>query len=329
MTAIKRYKLIANPTARRGDARSAISKVLEVLARKNIPHDLELTTGPKEAGMIAQAACESHDVIVAVGGDGTVNEVVQGMIFSDKPLGVIPCGSGNDFAKLLNIPVRVDDAVEILLAGATRVIDAGKINNLYFANGVGIGFDAAVTVASRTFRRLKGFPLYLAALVKALGRFRPVTMRISMNNLRLLQEVFLLTIGNGTTCGGGFKLTPHARVDDGVLDVTIVSPLGVPAIMRYLPNVFSGRIEKISYAKMHTTRRLRVESTDPVPVHVDGEIFAEHDHVFEIEVVPKALTVIGNFMDEEANRTRINSEKADERRLAQKKQKGFLDTNII
>lgn len=295
MTSSKRYKLIANPTARKGDAKASISEAVELFTRKGVRYDLELTAGPKEAGMIAKAACADYDVIVALGGDGTVNEVVQGMVFSLTPLGVIPCGSGNDFVKSLNIPAKVDRAVEIVLRGATKVIDAGKINGLYFANGVGLGFDAAVTVASRSIRRMKGFPLYLAALVKALGRFRPVPMTISMNGGDIRQEVFLLTIGNGTTCGGGFKLTPHARVDDGTFDVTVVSPMGIPAILRVLPDVFRGTIEKVSQATMHRATKLRVESAGPVPVHVDGEIFTEHDHAFEIEVVPKALTVIGNF----------------------------------
>jgi YegS/Rv2252/BmrU family lipid kinase len=295
MTDSKRYKLIANPTARRGGAWAAISKALELFTRKGVRYDLDLTNGPKEAGMIAKTACADYDVIVALGGDGTVNEVVQGMVFSKTPLGVIPCGSGNDFVKSLNIPADVDRAVEIVLAGATKVIDIGRINDLHFANGVGIGFDAAVTVASQAFRRLKGFPLYLAALVKALGRFRPVPMTIAMNGSDIRQDVFLLTIGNGTTCGGAFKLTPHARVDDGILDVTVVKPMSIPAIFRVLPDVFRGTIEKISQATMHTTLKLRVECAGTVPVHVDGEIFTEHDHAFEIEVVPKALTVIGNF----------------------------------
>lgn len=295
MNSSKRYKLIANPAARRGGARSAISKTLELLARRGASYDLELTAGPKEAGMIARASCRGYDVIVALGGDGTVNEVVQGMVFSGTPLGVVPCGSGNDFVKSLRIPPKVEEAVEILLKGETRVIDAGRINDLYFANGVGIGFDAAVAAASRGFRRMSGLPLYLASLVKALGSYRPVPMTYTMNGQTLRQDVFILTIGNGTTCGGGFKLTPHAKVDDGILDVTVVAPMSMPAILRALPDVFRGTLERISSAAMHTAKKITVESAGPAPVHVDGEIYAGSSDRFEIEVVPKALTVIGNF----------------------------------
>ncbi len=295
MTAPKRYKLIANPTARRGDARSAISRVMTLFARAGVDHDLELTSGPKEAGMIAKAACEQYDVIVAVGGDGTINEVVQGMVFAKKPLGVIPCGSGNDFVKSLHIPPRVEEAVEILFRGETRTIDAGRINGKYFANGVGIGFDAAVTAASKGFRRIKGLPLYIAATLKALGTFQPVPLTVTLDNGTIRQDIFLLTTGNGTTCGGGFVLTPRAKVDDGLLDVTLVRPMSIPAVLRYLPDVFRGTIERVPYATMHTSKKIIVESSGRVPVHMDGELFEENTTRYELEVVPKALKVIGNF----------------------------------
>lgn len=295
MTVSGKYKLIANPAARRGGAASVISRLLKILAERNVDHDLELTAGPREAGMIAKAACERYAAVVAVGGDGTVNEVVQGMVFSGKPMGVIPCGSGNDFVKSLRIPPRVEEAVEVLLRGETRTIDAGKINDRYFANGVGIGFDAAVTVASRSFTRIKGLPLYLAALVKALGAFTPVPMTVRLDGETIRQEMFLLTVGNGTTCGGGFVLTPRAKVDDGVLDVTAVRPMSVPAILRRLPDVFRGTIERVPQAAMRTSKRIVVEIDGSAPVHVDGEVWDGSDPRFEIEVVPKALTVIGNF----------------------------------
>lgn len=289
---MRRYKFIANPTARRGIARSAISRLLLSLNRRGVDYDLELTTGPREAGRIAKASRDRFDVIVAVGGDGTVNEVLQGMIFSPTPFGVIPCGSGNDFVKSIGVPTDIEAAVDILLRGDSRSIDAGTINGHYFGNGVGIGFDAAVTAASRSFRRLRGLPLYLAAVVKALRTFRPVTLSISLNGMAVREDFFLLTIGNGTTCGGGFVLTPHALVDDGILDVTVVKPMGLGEVVRALPHVFRGTIEQVPKAAMHRTGSIIVESAGPVPVHVDGEIYDERTRRFELAVVPNALTVI-------------------------------------
>jgi diacylglycerol kinase (ATP) len=159
---------------------------------------------------------------------------------------------------------------------------------------VGIGFDAAVNRASYELKHSKrGLWLYICALVRTLGRFDPVPVRITMNGEIIEQDIFLLTIGNGTTCGGGFRLTPHAKLDDRLLDVTIVKPLGIPTLLWHLPKVFLGTIDKVTtYARLTRTTKLSVESSHALPVHVDGEIFAGDGKTLEIEIVPAALTVI-------------------------------------
>ncbi len=291
---MKKYKLIANPAAGKGKAREAIQHVTELFKARGAAFDLELTKAPKQAAEIARRSLDQFDVIVAVGGDGTVSEIVPGMLFSPRPLGIIPSGSGNDFIKSLGIPNNIERAVDIVLRGETRVIDAGKINGTWFANGVGIGFDAAVNRASYEIdHSRRGLWLYISALVRTLGRLDPVPVKITMNGETIEQDIFLLTIGNGTTCGGGFKLTPHAKVDDGLLDVTIVKPLGLPALLWHLPKVFLGTIDKVTkYARLHRTAKLTVESAYAIPVHVDGELFSYEGRTLELEVVPAALTVI-------------------------------------
>jgi diacylglycerol kinase (ATP) len=293
---MKRYKLIANPAAGLGRASSAILKAEQLFKAKGVAFDLERTIAPKQAAEIARRSLDTFDVIVAIGGDGTVNDILPGMLFSSKPLGIIPSGSGNDFIKSVGIPHAIEDAVETVLRGETRIIDAGKINGTWFANGVGIGFDAAVNRAScEGSPSERGLWRYVHALIRTLGNFDPVPVTIRMNNETIQQDIFLLTIGNGTTCGGGFKLTPHARTDDGLLDVTIVKPLGIPTLLWHLPKVFLGTIGRMTkYARLTRTKTLTVEGTRPLPVHVDGEIFASDGNVLNIEVVPRALTIIGN-----------------------------------
>ncbi len=293
----KKYKLIANPAAGRGRSKEMIVRVLELLKGRGATFDLELTKGPRDAANIARKALEEFDVIVAIGGDGTINEIIPGMIFSNRPLGIIPAGSGNDFIKSVGIPTNVSKAVDILLKGDAGLIDVGKVNGTYFANGVGIGFDAAVNRASYTINHSKrGLFLYLCALLKTLGKYDAVPLKITINNTVFNQDIFLLTVGNGTTVGGGFKLTPHAKINDALLDVTIVKPLRIPVLLWHLPKVFRGTIERAkNYAALLRTTTLKVEATGPVPVHVDGEIYGNGETRFEIEVVPKALTVIGNF----------------------------------
>jgi YegS/Rv2252/BmrU family lipid kinase len=293
----KKYKLIANPAAGRGKASAAVRQVVELFEARGIEFDLELTKAPRQAAEIAKKALSEFDVIVAIGGDGTVNEIVPGMLFSPKPLGVIPCGSGNDFIKSLGIPNNIKAAVDVVLGGEARVIDAGKINDMYFANGVGIGFDAAVNRASYEINHSqRGLRLYICALVRTLGRFDAFPVRITMNGEIIEQDIFLLSIGNGTTCGGGFRLTPHAKVDDRLLDVTIVKPLSISILLWHLPKVFLGTIDKVAkYARLTRTTELLVESSRAIPVHVDGEIFDGDGRALHIEVVAAALTVIGKF----------------------------------
>jgi YegS/Rv2252/BmrU family lipid kinase len=292
---VMNYKLIANPAAGRGRGRKAVLKVVEVLKKKGVLFDLELTTGPGDAAAIARRAAPDFDAIIVAGGDGTVNDVVPGMLYSGKPLGIIPLGSGNDFIKALHIPNNIEAAVDVVLRGATRTIDVGRINDRYFANGVGIGFDAAVNTESyRINHSRRGLWLYVCALARVLGRFDPVPVTITLNNENISQEIFLLSIGNGTTCGGGFKLTPYAKVNDGLLDVTIVGPLGLMSLFWHLPKVFLGTIDRVKHAKLRRTSKLTVRSAVPIPVHVDGEIFTSQDNTYEIEVVPGALMVIGN-----------------------------------
>jgi len=292
----KKYKLIANPAAGRGKAPAVVLRAVEAFKKRGLLFDLELTQGPRDAAKIARRARTDFDVIVAIGGDGTISEIVPGMLFSGKPLAIIPGGSGNDFVKSLHIPNNIEQAVDIIIRGTTREIDAGKINGAYFANAVGFGFDAAVNQASYAINHSKrGLLLYLCALIKTLGKYDPIMLKITMNGETLDQETFLLAIGNGTTVGGGFMLTPHAKLDDQLLDVTLVKPLRVPALLWHLPKVFRGTFDRVKYASLRRTERVVVETRGPVPIHIDGEVYAGNDRRFTIEVAPRALTIIGNF----------------------------------
>jgi diacylglycerol kinase (ATP) len=294
-----KYKLIMNPAAGRRNAAVHALRAFERFPARGATFSAEQTRAPGDAGRIAREALRDHDVIVAVGGDGTVNEVVQGMIFSDRPLGIIPAGSGNDFIKSLGIPNNIEKAAQIIMRGITRRIDAGRVNGRYFANAVGIGFDAVVNRASYGIRHAKGgLLLYLCALVKTLGRYQAVTMTVTMNGRSDSGDLFLLTAGNGTTVGGGFRLTPRARLDDGLLDVTRIKPIALLPLLWHLPKVFLGAIERVpAYAVMDRTPHLIVESSGPVPVHLDGEIYSGDETRFEIEIVPRAITAIGNWKE--------------------------------
>jgi diacylglycerol kinase (ATP) len=295
---MKKYKLIANPAAGTHRSRYIAAQVVELLGQRKVEFDLEFTTAPKHAAEIALRSCKDFEAIVAIGGDGTIHEIAGAMLDCDIPLGIIPAGSGNDLIKSLGIPNDVRAAVDILMAGQARVIDAGTINGLCFVNVVGIGFDAAVNYNSHGFRwPASGLLRYVMALITTLGTYSPLPLTVTIDGTAETQDLFLLTIGNGTTCGGGFRLTPHAKLDDGLLDITFVKPISVPRLLWHLPKVFQGTLERVErYASMKRVMSLRVESSAPVPVHVDGEVYRGDTSRLEIEVIPNALTVIGNYV---------------------------------
>jgi diacylglycerol kinase (ATP) len=293
---IKKYKLIANPAAGRGRSRELVARIVEIFTSRRAAFDLDYTRGPGDAARIARESAGEFDVIVVIGGDGSINDIIPGMLFSPWPLGIIPAGSGNDFIKSLNISSRLENAVDTVLRGEAKVIDVGRINGRFFANGVGMGFDAAVNRESYAVNNSKrGLLLYVWALARTLGKYDPVALKITMNGETFARDTFMLTVGNGTTVGGGFKLTPHAMIDDALLDVTIVRPLTLPVLLWHLPKVFLGAIDGVKYATLHRTDRLVVETNGPVPVHLDGEIYPGDENRFEIEIIPRALRVIGNF----------------------------------
>jgi len=163
---------------------------------------------------------------------------------------------------------------------------------------VGFGFDAAVNYNTRSVRWItSGFAVYVLAFLKTLNKYRPSHMTVRINGETIERELFLVSVGNGTTCGGGFKLTPHAKFDDNLLDITMVTPLGLVQLFRHLPKVFQGTIDTTGHAITRRSPLLTVESPHQLPVQVDGEIFSLEGNTCEISVVPRGLTVIGKFED--------------------------------
>jgi diacylglycerol kinase (ATP) len=291
------YLLIANPAAGMGKARPAADRAAARFRQAGASHVLEFTRGPKHAADLAKQASDNGHTVVVIGGDGSVNAVLPGIVHTGTPLGIVPAGSGNDLIKSLAIPADIERAVDIILAGRTQLIDCGTINGRYFANVVGIGFDAAVNHNSHGLRwPASGLLRYIVALITTLGTYSPLPLSITINGSTITQDLFLLTIGNGTTCGGGFRLTPNAKLDDGLLDVTFVKPISVPRLLWHLPKVFQGTLDRVErYASMTRVTNLQVESTTSVPVHVDGEVYRGDTSKLDIESIPNALTVIGNI----------------------------------
>lgn len=287
-----KIKVILNVAAGRGKAKKAIPTIKDIFKARNLTLDMDVTQGPGEATHLSRQACKKDfDIIVAAGGDGIVNEVVNGMVGSNSALGVIPIGLGNDFAKGMNIPSKLELACLTIHEGALKQIDVGKVNDRYFVNGLGIGFDAYVAKESQ---KIKWFfnPnwIYLYTVLRTLFRYKAPMVKINFDDVTLDKRVLLVAIGNGRSSGGGFLLTPEAEFDDGLMDVCIIEMTERLKLLKSLPKAIRGTHIKLPYVRTLKTKKITIDSSSLLLAHVEGEILQSQR--YQIEILPKMLRVM-------------------------------------
>jgi YegS/Rv2252/BmrU family lipid kinase len=305
--------VILNPAAGRGRGAHARQPVEQALRQAGATYDLTETSGPGDAGIIAAAAVSAgYDVIVTVGGDGTAHEAAHGLAEAARTrgnwrdgrsigvLGIIPVGTGNDFAWRLGIPDNdVAGACEVLLADQRRVVDLGQLTDEtgateIFINHLGGGFEAAANIESRKIRRLSGLLLYLVAVLRVIPQYskgREAT--IHYNGTHETRPILLASAANGGRSGGGFKIAPDARLDDGKLDLVLANSPNAAVILYLLPHFLRGTHgSQTRYVAMTQTEHFVVEAPTGLPVHLDGEIYRASAHRLEVCVLPQRLTVI-------------------------------------
>ncbi len=290
-------KLIANPIAGRGRGREVLPTAEEALRRQGLQVAIEVTTRPLEAMEIARRAAEEGcELVVALGGDGTSHEVANGLLSSGNSqvaLGMIPVGNGNDFVESLDLPVAdLAAAVHRLRRGKVRVIDVGRINDRYFINNAGTGFDARVAIQALKIPFFRGFLLYFLAIFRTLPSYEIPTITANLDGQVASMPMTLIVATNGRQYGGGFLITPDAKMDDGLLDICYARGLGRLGILRLLPELMRGTHVDKEPVTMARAKRVILDSPDPLPVHADGEIIYTDAHHLEIEIIPHRLRVI-------------------------------------
>ena len=284
-----------NLIAGQGRCKELFPKVKDELDRRGIAYDLHCTNEPLEATDVAEMGIEAGFThIVAMGGDGTVNEVVNGLIGSEATLGVIPAGTGNDFIRMTGIPADPHDAIDVLVEGGrVRVIDLGYVaKDRYFVNGLGIGIDAQVARDVLKMERLRGAPAYLCAAVKEVFRFKAFPVTLSGEEWSEEVECISLGIANGKYCGGGFRLAPRAAIDDGLIDIAAIEDFVKLERLIRLPQARKGTHLKLSRVHYRQEQTVVVSSPVRLIAHVDGEPYHLPRNEFHATVVPKALRVL-------------------------------------
>lgn len=295
-------KLICNPTAGRGRAGKLLPEVRTLLKNQGVETDLVLTKAVREATTLAaEAVTAGFPLVIAMGGDGTLQEVGEGLVNAQAEsvgqpavrLGVIPVGTGNDFAKMLAPTLDWRAACTRIAHGQTRRVDVGRINGRVFLNNVGIGFDAQVGIEAQKIRWLHGQAVYLAALARNMVlSYRTPEVSVHLDGEMVKQSITLLTIGNGRCSGGGFWLTPQAEVDDGLFDICLVRGLSKLQMLALVPSAMQGTHITAKPVRMTRARQVTITSADPLPVHADGEILYTDAHELTVELLPAVLDVI-------------------------------------
>jgi diacylglycerol kinase (ATP) len=292
-----KVKVILNPYANRWGARRRIPEVVAALDRANVTYDLVVTAVPRQGIKEAEKASESFDVIVAAGGDSTVNEVVSGLIRAageepTRPFAVLALGTGNDFNDMNGLPRDLDAAVQIICAGHSRQIDAGQANEHYFANNCALFMEPLVTLESIKMKRLSGNIRYVVALFRALRKLKAWQMRLAWDDGVIESPAYLLSVCNSARTGGVFQMAPGALTDDGLLDFVYAPEIPKRQVLALLPRLFSGshvRHPKVVHGR---TRSLSIECRPGSPMHTDGEIVSRDAASIRYQVLPGKVTLL-------------------------------------
>lgn len=289
-----RVCFVVNPASAHGRTRNAWTRLEPQVARLG-EYAVRFTEGPGHATELArQAVAEGFDRVAAMGGDGTLNEVGNGLVGTGVPLAMIPSGTGNDYVRTIGVPLSPERAVDLAFRGAARPADAAQLEGgRHFFNIAGIGFDAQVAYNQHRFRLLKAIPgtfSSVAAVFITLAGWHNARMQITLDDQVLERNVLLVAIGMGRYYGGGMQIMPDSVLDDGLLEVVIGGDVTRTEIFGLLPKLYSGAHKTHPKVDFLRGRRIAVDSTAPLVFQMDGDVSGKLPVAFSIR--PGALQIV-------------------------------------
>lgn len=285
---------IINPIAGKGKGKIVESQIQQFFHSKNYNFKTFLTEKKGHATELTkQAVLTNPDIIVACGGDGTINEIAQQLIGTDINLGIIPIGSGNGLAAHLNVPKSVTKALEVILTNHNTTIDVGKINNYYFFSNIGLGIDAAV-IKQYTKTEKRSFIGYATASIKTIWSYKSKKFEIELSDGENLNDTFyFLFCSNSNEAGYGISFSPKAKLSDGKLDLLIVKKLNFIRQIQFSIYVILKCLEKMHQAKMLQVTQIKFHTNQTETlVQIDGESFIFEKKTIEVSVIPNSLNVV-------------------------------------
>ncbi|MBS2770573.1 diacylglycerol kinase family lipid kinase [Anoxybacillus rupiensis] len=278
------YYFVVNKISGNGKGLKVWKKVEKLLQEKQVNYQVRFTERPKHAvEIVKEFSSKACNAVVAVGGDGTIHDVANGLIHSNIPLGIIPAGSGNDLARALDIPMDYKRALERILRGKKRKMDVGKIGEEYCMTVTGIGFDGKVAEINNTAKykdllnlvRL-GDLSYGLSVLHALFQYRPVRIQLKIDGeVQSFSNVWFIAIANTPNYGGGIKICPDACYDDGLFDICIVHSVTKWELLRTFPKAYKGKHVSHPSVTMIKGKQVEIIAEPPIIVQSDGEILTK------------------------------------------------------
>jgi len=246
--------------------------------------------GVSHARQIAKEAVNKFDLIVAVGGDGTVNEIASAVVGTETIFGIIPFGSGNGLSRFLNIPMDTEQAIKSLITGHVETIDSAKLNGRSFFNMAGMGFDAHISeVFSHTKKR--GFITYIKSSIQEVTKYKPQHYHLEIDGKTYERDAFMLSFANSSQYGNNAHISPKASVQDGLLDVCVIKMFPLWRFFEMGIRMLNKTADKTKYVEIIRGKNIVVKRNGPGPVHLDGEPKIINGDI-TIEVVPHSLKII-------------------------------------
>ncbi len=289
-----KHVFIINPAAGKGKALELIPVIRDYFKGKPDKYVIKITEYPGHATKIAREyAVNEKSRIYSIGGDGTINEIVNGIAGTKASLGVIPAGSGNDFIRSIHGGYQGKEIVADTIRGQERSIDLARANGKYFINISSIGFDADVVYNAQKFKRLPYIPgsmAYLFSLIYTIFKNKISEVKVTIDNEEISLKILLAAVANGRFYGGGMLPAPDAALDDGLLDICLVREVNRLKILTLFPKYMKGEHGEIEYVSFKRAKKIKIESKDTIALNIDGEILTGKE--IEFEILKGAINVI-------------------------------------
>ncbi len=293
MTEKKRIVFVVNPISGTQGKKAIVKWINERIDRTVYDYSIVKTEYAGHATQLAAAAVkEGADVVTAIGGDGTINEVARSLVHTDTALGIIPCGSGNGLARHLGIPMEPKAAIDLLNQGKRLCIDYGKINNIPFFCTCGVGFDAFVSLKFADSGK-RGLLTYLENTLHESLVYRPETYEIENEEGMVKHKAFLIACGNASQYGNNAYIAPQASLTDGLMDVTILEPFTVLDVPSLSFQLFNKTIDQNSRIKTMRAKKIKIHRQHDGVLHFDGDPLMAGKEL-EVEIIPQGLSVIAS-----------------------------------